>query len=196
MYLRKNLYIGGNKIGYMMKPYKRKYYRKKTNEWVTNTYYREVKYKRGPRNNSYGASGIDVLQTATGRKTKAYDALVKEIEKEYDKDIATAIKKNLDAHLQLARADGVSYQLSTFKSHLVGIQYDEERKELVASSHNRLRYIYNMGGDPEQLAAEIGVETIDLLNDSNWQGDNFYSKGQKYELDVRYQDGVVKWVMK
>ena len=75
-----------------------------------------------------------------------------------------------------------------------GMKFDDLDR-LVLSKRNMSRYIYNMGGDPDELARQIGVSTDDLLNEDNWEGDEFSFGGKRYVLDVKYQDGIVRWIM-
>ena len=65
--------------------------------------------------------------------------------------------------------------------------------QLIESKRNIERYIYNMGGDPDELASQIGVNRDTLLNENNWSDSTFSFNDNKFSLDVRYEDGVVKW---
>ena len=196
MYLRTELYKGSQKTVYGIRTVKRTYYSKKLGKKVTKTYQYEFKYKRPPKGSlgGYGSQGLAILQDKYGKKTKTYTELIKDIDKNYTEAQATAIKTDLNKHLRKASEKGVDYQMSTFFSHMQGMKFDNLNR-LVSSKRNILRYIYNMGGDPDELAGQIGVSTSELLDENNWDGDEFSFGGRKYILDVRYQDGVVRWVM-
>ena len=196
MYLRTELYKGSKKTVYGIRTVKRTYYSKKLGKKVTKIYQYEFKYKRPPKGSlgGYGSQGLAILQDKYGKQTKTYTELIKDIDNNYSEAQATQIKDDLVQHLVGAAEEGVDYQMSTFFSHMQGMQFNE-KNELVSSKRNRLRYIYNMGGDPDELASQIGVSTGELLNEDNWDGDEFSFGGRKYILDVRYQDGVVRWVM-
>lgn len=196
MYLRTELYKGSQKTVYGIRTVKRTYYSKKLGKKVTKTYQYEFKYKRPPKGSlgGYGSQGLAILQDKYGKKTKTYTELIKDIDKNYSEPQATQIKDDLTQYLKGAADEGVDYQMSTFFSHMQGMQFNE-KNELVSSGRNRLRYIYNMGGDPDELAGQIGVSTSELLDEDNWDGDEFSFGGRKYILDVRYQDGVVRWIM-
>lgn len=196
MYLRTELYKGSKKTVYGIRTVKRTYYSKKLGKKVTKIYQYEFKYKRPPKGGlgGYGSQGLAILQDKYGKKTKTYTELIKDIDKNYSRPQATQIKDDLAQALSGAAGEGVDYQMSTFFSHMQGMQFNE-KDELVPSKRNMLRYIYNMGGDPDELAGQIGVSTSELLDEDNWDGDEFSFGGRKYVLDVRYQDGIVRWVM-
>ena len=67
--------------------------------------------------------------------------------------------------------------------------------QLVESKRNIERYIYNMGGDPDELANQLGVKLNTLLDNNNWSKDTFTNPASlaSYSLNVRYEDGVVTW---
>lgn len=189
MYLRTELYKKKKSLKSKSYTKKRTYYKKKTGEWVTKYYKYNYDESKG-----YGTQ-VGKLMFKSGKTTKLYDKLKIEIKKKYKDWQADKIIDDLDARIREARRKGRIYELNTFISHLKGVEFDEEMHQLVESKRNIERYIYNMGGDPNELANQIGVSRDTLLNKNNWSDSTFSFNDNKFSLDVRYEDGVVKWTV-
>lgn len=189
MYLRTELYKKKKSLKNKSYTKKRTYYRKKKGEWVTKYYKYNYDESKG-----YGTQ-VGKLMFKSGKTTKLYDKLKIEIKKKYKDWQADKIIDNLDARIREARRKGRIYELNTFISHLKGVEFDEEMHQLVESKRNIERYIYNMGGDPDELANQIGVKLNTLLDNDNWSEDTFINPTSlaSYSLNVRYEDGVVTW---
>ena len=86
------------------------------------------------------------------------------------------------AKVNIKLGDSLSriYELNTFLSHLRGVEFDEEMHQLIESKRNIERYIYNMGGDPDELASQIGVNRDTLLNENNWSDSTFSFNDNKF----------------
>ena len=189
MYLRTELYKKKKSLESKSYAKKRTYYRKKKGEWVTKYY--KYSYSEGK---GYGTR-VGKLMFKSGKTTKLYDKLVKEIKTKYKEWQADRLIKDLNTHINKAREKHTIYELNTFLSHLRGVEFDEEMHQLIESKRNIERYIYNMGGDPDELASQIGVSRDTLLNENNWSDSTFSFNDNKFSLDVRYEDGVVKWTV-
>ena len=57
------------------------------------------------------------------------------------------------------------------------------------------RYLYNMGGEPDDIAEEIGVDSEALFNADNWNfNDGIFSyNGEEYEFTFNYGSHNISW---
>ena len=59
-------------------------------------------------------------------------------------------------------------------------------------------FIYNMGGDVDELAADLGISKQELLNEGNWQFKNkeeavFKYAGSYYTFSFKYDEETISW---
>ena len=51
--------------------------------------------------------------------------------------------------------------------------------------------IINTGYTPEELAAEMGIDVMDLLDEDNWDGSTFSFGGDSWDFEFRYDGSVM-----
>lgn len=160
-------------------------YTTKSGKKVTKTYTYETKKVSG-----YGETGDRKLITKAGNTTKAYDEMKATImsSDELNTSQKRQLIRQLDKRIEIARHEGIIYYENTFLSHMQGLEFDEDTGSLIETKKNRLRYIYNMGGDPDEIAAELGVTTDELNDENNWHGDTFLPLGITFNFD--YDKGI------
>lgn len=151
----------------------------------------------------YGSRGIQKLATASGKRTKAYDKLVKEIKQTYSEQDAEKIIEDLNRHIERSvllhsKGEGAIYQASTYRSRLVGLRRSGDT--LIWGYGKLERYLYNMGADIDQLQEKVGVSRDELLDETNWKFDESgeitftrLADQKAFLLYVAYESGVVKW---
>lgn len=116
-------------------------------------------------------------------KTKFYDKLVERLRDEYKSD-AEAYINLLDSKINSASHNGKEYSQATFMSQLKDTQ--------------REKYFFNMGGDIDEIADELGVSREDLIdeNGEHWKGDTFIFDGFAYTFKFDYDNGGISWIRK
>ena len=140
----------------------------------------------------YGSESDRKLVTKSGKTTAAYDDMVEAINssKDFTNSQKRQLLRQLNVRVETAKAEGMVYWENTFLSHMQGLEFDEDTGALIETKKNRLRYIYNMGGDPDEIAAALGVSKDDLLNERNWSGDTFIPLGLRFFFE--YNRGI-RW---
>ena len=70
-----------------------------------------------------------------------------------------------------------------------------EKIQSVLQSTKVERYIYNMGGEPDYVAEDLGVDRDVLFNATNWNFDEgtFTYNGVVYEFTFDYADHSIRW---
>ena len=51
--------------------------------------------------------------------------------------------------------------------------------------------IINTGYTPDELAAEMGIDVADLLDENNWSGSEFTFGGKTWNFEFRYDGSVM-----
>lgn len=191
MYIRKELYKNKKQIK-----------TRKVRHVLANGTVKTYEYFANP-DVGYGSKGTQKLATASGKRTKAYDKLVKEIKETYSEDDAKNIIDDLNKHIDISvllhsKGQGAIYQASTFRSRLVGLRRSDGT--LIWGKGTLERYLYNMGADIDQLQEKVGVSSSEFLDEANWK----FSESDEvtftrpadqktFILYVAYESGVVKW---
>ncbi len=133
----------------------------------------------------YGVNNHKLLNK-NGKTTKYYDKYVEAIKK--NKDMDEAQKRDmlleLDVEMFSAKNKGEELTTSRFESHYLDNKID--------------RYIYNMGGDIDALAEDMGLRVEDLRNNDNWDWitNTFKFDGVLYTFKFDYEGGGVTWAAK
>lgn len=80
---------------------------------------------------------------------------------------------------------------------------DEKNKRTVTSTTMKARmmesktarFIYNMGGDVDELSEEMGISYEDLINDDhwNWDKETFTINGITYQFHFDYESHSLTW---
>lgn len=100
---------------------------------------------------------------------------------EYSKGLDISDRSELEAQVLRAERHNWSVTENSLKSRLM-----ESRTA---------KYIYNMGGDVEELAEEFGIDERDLINDKYWDFNNstFTFNGTTYQFYFDYDKHSIDW---
>lgn len=140
----------------------RKYFSKRKNEWVTKTY--EYNVKKAKRS--------DLI---VGRTGKVYKDRLKKLRDSLS-DPNDQYELDLLIENQLYKKDPRISE-RTLRSMLAGSKIEKA--------------IINTGYTPEELAAEMGIDVMDLLDEDNWDGSTFSFGGDSWDFEFRYDGSVM-----
>ena len=140
----------------------RKYFSKRKNEWVTKTY--EYNVKKAKRS--------DLI---VGKSGKVYKDRLKKLRDSLD-DPNDQYELDLLIENQLYKKDPRISE-RTLRSMLAGSKIEKA--------------IINTGYTPEELAAEMGIDVMDLLDEDNWDGSTFSFGGDSWDFEFRYDGSVM-----
>ena len=100
---------------------------------------------------------------------------------EYMQGLSTSDKNDLRAWLSQERRDKKTVTVEKLTSHLSDTEVE--------------RFIYNMGGEPEDLAADLDIDESELFNVDNWNfNDNTFTyDGKTYEFTFDYDTHNLTW---
>lgn len=140
----------------------RKYFSKRKNEWVTKTY--EYNVKKAKRS--------DLI---VGKSGKVYKDRLKKLRDSLD-DPNDQYELDLLIENQLYKKDARISE-RTLRSMLAGSKIEKA--------------IINTGYTPEELAAEMGIDVMDLLDEDNWDGSTFSFGGDSWDFEFRYDGSVM-----
>lgn len=140
----------------------RKYFSKRKNEWVTKTY--EYNVKKAKRS--------DLI---VGKSGKVYKDRLKKLRDSLD-DPNDQYELDLLIENQLYKKDPRISE-RTLRSKLAGSKIEKA--------------IINTGYTPEELAAEMGIDVMDLLDEDNWDGSTFSFGGDSWDFEFRYDGSVM-----
>lgn len=162
-------------------------YTKKDGTQVVRTYSYRVKDGKHERvKTGYGATGKHKLLNKNGKKTKYFDQYVDSIKnnKDLSSDEKRSLINELNAYTEKYRREGKALTNATFESHMIDNSVD--------------RFIYNLGGDIEQVSEELGISEEDLRNPYNWdfQDNTFTINGMQYMFSFDYDNGGVSWKLR
>ena len=106
--------------------------------------------------------------------------------KEYMKDLSISDRNDLEDKLNEWKRKGTTVTVEKLKSHL-----SETKIE---------RFIYNMGGEMDELAADLGVKEEELLDMQKWDdwdsNPTFTYEGVTYEFTFDYDTHSLTWKVK
>ena len=139
----------------------RKYFSKRKNEWVTKTYH----YNR--------------------KKAKRSDLIVGKSGKVY-KDRLKKLKDSLDEYDQFELDLIIIHQQAKKDARIS----ERTLRSMLADSKIQ-KAIINTGYTPEELAAEMGINVDDLLDEDNWDGDIFKLGDRTWNFEFRYDGSVM-----
>ena len=140
----------------------RKYFSKRKNEWVTKTYhYNRKKAKRS-----------DLI---VGKSGKVYKDRLKKLRDSLD-DPNDQYELDLIIENQLYKKDP---RIS-----------ERTLRSMIADSKIE-KAIINTGYTPDELAAEMGIDVADLLDENNWSGSEFTFGGKTWNFEFRYDGSVM-----
>ena len=122
-----------------------------------------------------------ILMTKEGTRTKFYDQLKNKLQEAYGADADSYISQ-LDSWMNDAEKKNKAFSEATFRSKL-----EDSKRE---------KYFFNMGGDIDEIAAELGTTREVLAADANWDHDNFKFNGWVYTFKFDYDNGGISWVRK
>lgn len=170
---------------YSTRTVKRTYWSKKKHKFVTKTY----KYKR--YKNISKTTRSDKLIVRNGKLTEYGKAFKNELAKNLSESYVKDIESYISEKKQLKE--------STLLSHIEGVHYEQAHKdELGPNKSNPRRFIYNMGGDIDVLAEEMGISQEELLNEKNWRFISpeeayFTLNGYEYNFHFKYSENSIVW---
>ena len=140
----------------------RKYFSKRKNEWVTKTYhYKSKKAKRS-----------DLI---VGKSGKVYKDRLKKLRDSLD-DPNDQYELDLIIENQLYKKDARISE-RTLRSMLADSKIEKA--------------IINTGYTAEELAAEMGIDVADLLDEANWDGDTFKLGNRTWNFEFKYDGSVM-----
>ena len=139
----------------------RKYFSKRKNEWVTKTYHYNAK------------------------KAKRSDLIVGKSGKVY-KDRLKKLRDSLDANDQFELDLIIMHQQAKKDARIS----ERTLRSMLADSKIE-KAIINTGYTPEELAAEMGINVDDLLDEDNWDGDIFKLGDRTWNFEFKYDGSVM-----
>ena len=140
----------------------RKYFSKRKNEWVTKTYH-------------YNAKKAKRSDLIVGKSGKIYKDRLKKLRDSLD-DPNDQYELDLLIENQLYKKDPRISE-RTLRSMLAGSKIEKA--------------IINTGYTPEELAAEMGIDVMDLLDEDNWDGSTFSFGGDSWDFEFRYEGDIM-----
>ena len=140
----------------------RKYFSKRKNAWVTKTY-------------EYNAKKAKRSDLIVGKSGKVYKDRLKKLRDSLD-DPNDQYELDLLIENQLYKKDPRISE-RTLRSMLAGSKIEKA--------------IINTGYTPEELAAEMGIDVMDLLDEDNWDGSTFSFGGDSWDFEFRYDGSVM-----
>lgn len=173
----------------------RTWYNKRLGRDVTKTYHYGVKERYTERSSE--------LIVKNGKITSYGE----ELKKALTKGKNDSWKHQIEHLLSKATNKGADLKESTLLSQVERAIEDEAVKNNIANigeegiqsrSGSIRQYIYNMGGDIADLAADMGIPESALADSSNWtfkKGGKaiFYYNGNTYTFNFKYKDNQIKW---
>lgn len=179
--MRKIKIIGHGKKAYTTRTVKRTYWSKKKGKYVTKVY----KYQ------GYKTT------TRSSKLLVKNDKLTK-----YGKEVREAMVKKLGKPFE-AKVDELLHgaenlKESTFMAQMENALEQAESKSLDNSRAKIRTFIYNMGGDVEDLASDLGITKKELLDEKNWRFVNseeayFTMNGYEYSFYFKYEENEIRW---
>ena len=149
-----------------------------TRKWTRKDGTQVIRNYTYTRNSKYSDVNHTLL-TKEGNKTKFYDKLVEKLREAYGDDVESYINM-LDTKMNSALKNHKAYTEATFRSQMA----DSARE----------RYFFNMGGDIDEIAAELKINRDILADDAYWKGDDFTYNGFIYSFKFDYDNGGISWV--
>ena len=140
----------------------RKYFSKRRNEWVTKTY-------------EYNAKKVKRSDLIVGKSGKVYKDRLKKLRDSLD-DPNDQYELDLIIENQLYKKDP---RIS-----------ERTLRSMIANSKIE-KAIINTGYTPDELAAEMGIDVMDLLDEDNWDGDIFRLGDRTWNFEFKYDGSVM-----
>ena len=140
----------------------RKYFSKRKNEWVTKTY--EYNVKKAKRS--------DLI---VGKKGNIY------------KDRLKKLRDSLSNPYDQYELDLIIMHQQAKKD----VRISERTLRSMLADSKIEKAIINTGYTPDELAAEMGIDVDDLLDEDNWDGDIFKLGDRTWNFEFRYDGSVM-----
>ena len=140
----------------------RKYFSKRKNEWVTKTY-------------EYNAKKAKRSDLIVGKSGKVYKDRLKKLRDSLS-DPNDQYELDLLIENQLYKKDPRISE-RTLRSMLADSKIEKA--------------IINTGYTPDELATEMGIDVMDLLDEDNWDGSTFSFGGDSWDFEFRYDGSVM-----
>ena len=140
----------------------RKYFSKRKNEWVTKTY-------------EYNAKKAKRSDLIVGKSGKVYKDRLKKLRDSLS-DPNDQYELDLLIENQLYKKDP---------------RISERTLRSMLSDSKIEKAIINTGYTPEELAAEMGIDVMDLLDEDNWDGSTFSFGGDSWDFEFRYEGDIM-----
>ena len=181
-------------IGPKAKKYKpkvviRKYWSKKKHKWIKKKYeYTHEAYKTSYRGQALLVKNGKLTQH--GKEVRA---------RLMAGDMSDTFKHEVDKYL--TDKEHKNIKESTLMAHLENVTYQVTHKDEIDSkegSRNPRTFIYNMGGDVDELAEDMGISKEELLNKKNWRFVSseeayFTLNGVEYSFKFKYEENMITW---
>ena len=180
----KRFEIIGNRGRKYQRTVKRRYYSKKKGEWVTKVYH----YEYGKQTKYTQRSSELVVQD--GKITKYGEELQKALITRLGQSWEHQIGKMLNTKGDLKE--------STLLSKIQKTLEDREFGRPTQEKGSIRQYLYNMGGDLDELAEDMGIDPKILANKEYWIFQDsgkatFNYNGASYTFNFKYEDNKILW---
>ena len=140
----------------------RKYFSKRRNEWVTKTY-------------EYNAKKVKRSDLIVGKSGKVYKDRLNKLRDSLS-DPNDKYELDLIIENQLYKKDP---------------RISERTLRSMLADNKIQKAIINTGYTPDELAAEMGIDVMDLLDEDNWDGSTFSFGGDTWDFEFRYDGSVM-----
>ena len=171
---------------YSTRRVKRTYWSKRRQEFVTKVY----EYKRYKK----------ISSTYRGEELVVKDGKITEYGKALKAKLSKGMNESYIHEIENYMSEKEQLKESTLLSHIESVQYEQAHKdELGPNKSNPRRFIYNMGGDIDVLAEDMGIPREELLNEKNWRFVSseeayFTLNGFEYTFHFKYSENSIVWL--
>ena len=124
----------------------------------------------------------------------------KELRDQLVRKLGDEFTYKVDEKIHAATKDNNNLRESTLISQLERALEQAARKDDEGASRSKIRgFIYNMGGDVDSLAEDLGITKDDLLNPEKWEWikgsdeAHFTFGGFKYTFHFKYEENAITW---
>lgn len=163
----------------------RHYYSKHIDDWLTKHY----RYEYGKKTKYTERSSELIVK----------DGEVTEYGKALKRALAARLGEGFDHQIETILYDTKGdLKESTLLSKVQKLLEDKEYGKPTKKRHSIRQYIYNMGGDLEELAADMGIDPKILGSKKYWTFTNggkatFSYNGAIYEFNFKYSENRIIW---
>lgn len=188
--MKKFRIIGQGNKSYTTRRVKRTWFNKKLGKKITKVY--EYKgYKTTKRSQK--------LIVKNGKLTK----YGKEYKEALIRKLGNDFRYKVEEKIFVAEKNDANLKESTLVGQIErALEQAENKYSDDSASRSKIRgFIYNMGGDVDDLAIDLGIDKKTLLDESNWRFVNseeayFTFGGYQYSFNFKYEENTIVWQRK